>query len=209
MGSLEPKTVQALGLFVEKAHKLRSLRFTQHMLERGGKLKLSQEAGEPMMIEWEAPDPESVDAFVLTMRFFIQNNERSSLGSLERIAADPGLSMDWQAQYARVRAEFNNYLNMEAGPMQIMWGGHTYTHGEIMDTFVFGALAHANREKQELFEQWKQDKGIFVLFQYYFTHTLMTLLNAVAYLTSLAEKELGVSPAVAGSAPPIAELPAS
>jgi hypothetical protein len=178
------------------------------MLERGGKLKLSQEAGEPMRIEWDAPDDESVDAFVLTSRFFVQNNEPSSLGALERIVDDPGLSAKWKAEYKRVRAEFNDYRDMPAGPMQIMSGGHTYTHGEIWDVFVFGALAHANEAKQRQFEEWKQDEGIFVILQYYLTHVLMTLLSAVAYLASLAEEELRAA-AAAPAAPAAPPVPAS
>lgn len=189
MAALQLQTKETLELFVEKAQELFSSSFVEHMLATGGQLKVSFRTGENLEVHWAPPEAESVRAFVLTFRFFIQNNEAISLGSLQRVLDDPGISPQWANEYTRIRAELNQFLDAAAEPLHIVWNNHEHTRREVMEIFVFGGLAHANRDKRQIFEEWKKS-DFFTLFQYEFSNTLMNILSAIRYLAHLSEQEL-------------------
>jgi len=65
----------ALKLFNEKADKLRNSNFVKAAVENSG-VSLSWQEGEFFQITRTGPTEENVDAFVLTLRFFVQDNDR-------------------------------------------------------------------------------------------------------------------------------------
>ena len=69
------ETREALQLFVEKANKLKSLSFAESVREL--KFKWSWTRGESARFEIIGPNREQIDAFILTFRFFIQDNEHT------------------------------------------------------------------------------------------------------------------------------------
>ena len=79
--------VAALDLFNEKARKLEGLSFTRILASQKTGVTLSWKEGDPVTIERSGPDDEAIDAFVLTLRFFIQDNESTSLRNLANLYA--------------------------------------------------------------------------------------------------------------------------
>jgi hypothetical protein len=77
------KIIDGLNLFNEKAERLDKLSFVKTMFETKTGVSLSGEAKEDGTFEINSersgPDEEAVDAFVLTFRFFIQDNEKVPL----------------------------------------------------------------------------------------------------------------------------------
>lgn len=74
-----------LLLFNEKADKLEDLSFTKE-LENSG-VTISGKLGQPVQAQRHGPDDESIDAFVLTMRFFVQDNEITSFRNMADLYA--------------------------------------------------------------------------------------------------------------------------
>ena len=72
MNDVSKETLEA---FVAKAHKLIDSRFNTLILE-GLEVTFSFKREEGLSVEYKGPDAESIDAFILTFRFFIQQRER-------------------------------------------------------------------------------------------------------------------------------------
>ncbi len=78
-------SVQDIRLFNEKAEKLKRCSFTSTVFNQKTGVHISAKKGEPVRIERNGPNEEAIDAFVLTFRFFIQNNEKISFRNLAEL----------------------------------------------------------------------------------------------------------------------------
>jgi len=188
---MRSETREALELFVEKADKLRSLTY----LERAEEIRFSwawkDDKGEELEII--GPDKEQVEAFVLTLRFFIQKKEHSSFRWLwNNVLDDPGLSDHWKQELERIRDKLNEYLDKppKVIPLKIR-GEATITCGEILHTFIYGDLAHVNADKRKKYKKWmsmpKLAQGIL---QTQCLQIMKNLYEAINYISTLSEQEL-------------------
>jgi hypothetical protein len=88
------KHIEALELFNEKADKLLDSAFVGALVSGKTEATISGRRQENGSFEitpvLRGPSPEAVDAFVLTFRFFIQDNETTSLRSIATIYEEIG-----------------------------------------------------------------------------------------------------------------------
>src|SRR6266516_220888 len=99
-----------LQLFNDKADKLESLNFTKS-IQSGGFGLTFHATNEGAEISPHGPDSEAVDAFVLTMRFFIQDRDGISFEkTAQRYQALP-VKQELKDQVTAVRDGINNYLD--------------------------------------------------------------------------------------------------
>lgn len=81
------KIKKQLELFNLKADKLNSLSFAKTVQDAKSGWTISSKRGEDGLFrvtsERRGPDSESIDAFVLTLRMFLQNNDSCSIGNLQ------------------------------------------------------------------------------------------------------------------------------
>jgi len=188
--ALQEQTVETMVLFIEKANKLTTSRFVQYINDNTKGIQVSWKRGGKPSVDWDAPDGEAVDALVLTLRFFIQANERTSLRSMQNILSDPAISQYWRGRYEKVRDQLNEFLDSSPRQMQVGNGGPAFTRRETMEIFVYGGLAHANQQKRRIFEELKKDPFRFPMFEYNFVDTLNEIVNAVGYLAGICDREL-------------------
>ena len=188
---MREKTRDALSLFTEKSEKLLSLSFTKSVLAGETGVRVSGGTGKETEVERRGPSEEAIDAFILTFRFFIQDNESTSFRSLhDTVLDDPGLSDGWKQEFLRVRTELNHYLDGPLG-MNLIWNGKPVScRREVLDVFVYGGLAHANARKRKIFEKWKSNPVFFALLQFELVNTLFEALRAIAYISRLCKQEL-------------------
>jgi hypothetical protein len=148
--------IEALLLFNQKVEKLESLSFIPKALE-GTKASITWKelaAGYgKITTERIGPTPESIDAFVLTFRFFIQNNEICSLHNLSRLYDTLCTNMELRNNFEEARSTINKFLG--SGPqLGINFLGENLTYRKIMDIIIYGDLSHANKEKKVQLQQW-------------------------------------------------------
>src|SRR5215216_2324996 len=85
--------IRALELFNEKADELRNLRFVHSLQSQDSGWTLTLEEDEGGVSRF-GPEDESIRAFVLTFRFFVQDNEPTSIRNMaERYSRLHGASL--------------------------------------------------------------------------------------------------------------------
>jgi hypothetical protein len=90
--------------------------YVMEIIEGGLKFNISWDVKKGFSATHVSPNQEAIEAFVLTFRYFIQNNERISFGSLNNnVLPDPAITDNWRNEFTRVRNDVNQLL--ESGPM--------------------------------------------------------------------------------------------
>ena len=154
--------------------------------------------------EFSGPDREQAESFVARLRFFIQNNESTSLENISKLlqgdpATPPQLFADVEAVRADLRTVFDSVppirVSSAADPNPPTWG-------EIWDVFVYGDLAHENKEKRKRFEAWRKHEPSFALCNYYLSRIFVVFASGIVFLGGLFEAELQKIAAGGSTKPP-------
>lgn len=107
--------IRACYLFNEKAEKLMRLSFIQAMMAPDTGVTISWRLVEnghyAQRYERRGPGEEAIDAFVLTFRFFIQDNELSSFRMMSEHYTVAPIQDELRDEFARVRREMNGFLD--------------------------------------------------------------------------------------------------
>ncbi|MGB2842228.1 MAG: hypothetical protein WBC40_07115 [Halobacteriota archaeon] len=174
--------IESLRLFNEKYDKLMSLGFVKKIFEEKIGFTMSVKKDAPVDFQRHGPEGESIDAFVLTYRFFIQNNERISFQNMSEIYGRKEITQDRKEAFKNIRETINNFLDSNS---ILTINDKTYTHREIQDIFVYGGLSHANKAKKRIFDSWKRNQLLFGMLEEDFVGTLATILNAIQAIARL------------------------
>ena len=179
----------SLRLFNQKAERLVTSRFVKQAEKNSG-FQIRSAVGQPVEVFRYGPDQEAIDAFVLTFRFFIQDNEDSSFRNLSSLYALPEVPVSMRDSFTTARNTLNQYLESNTA-FQI--NGKHLTRWDILDTFLYGWLSHAkSKVKRKRYESWMANpllgplltnECIFILFQ---------VMNLIMYVRGLNEELLKV-----------------
>lgn len=176
----EQTALRALRLFNEKADKLDRLSFIDQVFEKpiGFRLRGDQDG---FIVSRLGPSAESIDAFCLTMRFFIQDTEPSSFRRLSSVYAFLGeMEIVDQASVDEFESAREAIKDLSAPIAYIPpFEGKSYTPWEIFDTIFYGALSHANDEKARLYERWRARTEVLLVMENWFVKTLATLILSI------------------------------
>ncbi|MBI4307151.1 MAG: hypothetical protein HY678_12610 [Chloroflexi bacterium] len=173
-------SIAALGLFNEKANKLEELSFTKKI--SGSGVTISGQLGQATVVERHGPDEESIDAFVLTMRFFVQDNETTSLRNMADIYSKIPIDKVLVGKFNAARAKTNAALDNRT---PISLNDEVLTYRVVFDVFLYGGLAHANPEKKRTYDAWARDPFVFSLLQNEFVFGLGILESMIFYTRAL------------------------
>ncbi len=177
----------AFRLYNEKADKLEGMSFTKRILSEGSGVQISVKRGEPVSAARFGPDQESIEAFVLTFRFFVQDNEPSSFRNLAVLYDDPTLSLDPDTvhRFKEAREAINSFLD---APTMVRINERRLTRREVFEVFMWGALAHSH--KKDTFDKWAGIPVFFQMMENEFVYTLASILRAVFAIRELNKEAL-------------------
>lgn len=179
------KDVEALKLFNEKAKKLERLSFTKKILTQpsGVKIDFKKETG--VKVKRRGPEENSIDAFVLTLRFFVQDNEICSFRNMAKIYEGLPISTDKKKSFNKIRNFVNTFLNKDS---PFVFGKRKLKNRQIFETFMYGGLAHANKEKKKEHEKWVSDPYLEPLLTNEFVWIMAEILKAIFHAEKVNEQ---------------------
>jgi hypothetical protein len=183
--------VATLRLFNEKVERLDRLSFTQYLRTNGLGIFFSARIGEPVTMSVHMPNEEATDAFVLTLRYFLQDNESISIRQMAKLYQSMPVSQNLKDRYAGLRDRINTALDSRS---PIDFEGEGLTHRDVLYVFLYGGLAHANRDKKAQFDEWGKNELLFAAMQMIFNRAILGLLQFLvsahlANMQAIAELE--------------------
>lgn len=184
---LDRNDLKAMKLFIDKAEKLNNSNFTKKIISEGFGLTISAKKGGHVKIEKKFPPDESIDAFVLTLRFFIQKRDSSSFKNLAKIYSKLPDYCKEKINFLKAHKELNDYLDSPDKSLCITVDGKKLTNREIFNTFVYGWLAHADDENKKKYDSWMANPLAGPLLQEEFINIMSNILRCIFYVQELNE----------------------
>jgi hypothetical protein len=141
---------------------------------------------------FDEPEREQLEAFVMRLRFFIQNNESTSLENISKLFQnDQSVSPTLKQEFEKVRVDLRTAFD-SLPPIQVTSKNDPVppTWGEIWDVFVYGDVAHANQAKRERYERWRNHPPSYTLCKYYLSRIFLLISSGIVFVADLMEKEI-------------------
>jgi hypothetical protein len=198
--------LETLKFFNEKADTLNKYkRFMESLHERKLAFTQSPEKSGRYQITVEGPDYESLAACVLTIRFFMQNNEPISFCNMKALYDNLATSQENKKKFNQIRNELNKYLDRDSplviaaqntNPERILASnlndfftkplndalasGNKLTNWKILDLFVYGHFSHGKDKREEFNRLFLSNSGaIYPVAWFIFTEILIEFMRCV------------------------------
>lgn len=176
--------INDLKFFNEKATKLENCSFTDMVFNQDTGFTISFKNDEQPLIKIQrrGPSDEAIDAFVLTFRFFIQDNEKSSFRNMAAIYEQLPILEERKEEFKMARKCFNDFLDSNSF---LHIDGQLLTYRHILDTFVYGSLSHANERKKKEYDLWMLNPFSNQIVTNEFVVTLARVFDVIFYIRNL------------------------
>ena len=112
---MKSEAISDLKLFNEKAALLLNSSFANAMLRNESAFMFSWKAGENYEAILVGAEGESVDAAFLTLRMFLQNNDRISIGSIANLYFQEQELNPCQAGFDSIKSQINSFIDRSNG----------------------------------------------------------------------------------------------
>jgi len=182
MSALSIDQTRRLRLFNDKADELDGSRFARALYDQQSGVIVQGGLTGPAEAVFVGPDDEAIRAFVLTIRLFQQNGDGISIQQLADIYAEPGVPQDVRVEFDRVCKALNDRL--DSNTMFVIDNVHL-TRRRVLNTFLYGELAHVNPNKRVVYEQWQTMGMAFALMSNEFVVTLGEFFNCVRWIRDI------------------------
>ena len=151
--------------------------------------QLQEDGSYKLRPEVRCPSTEATKAFVLTFRYFIQDNETISLRNIGALYDQASVDPQLKQHISSARIAVNQMLD-SPNFMNLNYNGNIPTNREVMDVFVYGGLAHANIKKYQRFKEWMSFPPSAAIMQVCFNMILGHVLQAIIYIANVNERAL-------------------
>ena len=149
------EAIERLRLFNEKAAKLSRLSFADKAFAENAGATLHYDSElKRARLEKRGADEESTDALALTLRLFLQPRDGIQFEQIERLYQQMALPEEDKYWVTENLKDLNAFL-ASAGTPEIRVDGERITHRIVLETFLYGNLAHANEDKRKRLVIWK------------------------------------------------------
>lgn len=145
MRAFKTEDISDLKLFNEKAACLLTSSFADAMLRGESGFRFSWNASEGGKAVYSGAKGESVDAAFLTLRMFLQNNDRISIGNMAKLYLHIQELAAYRSDFDSIRTQINDFLDAGNG---IDFSGKHYTNREVIELLLYGSKGHSNRAKE-------------------------------------------------------------
>ena len=183
------KSIEQLSLFIEKIEKLNSSSFVRSIAERGSKLKIScnMESGF-LEVRKIGPDAEQIDAFVLTMRLFMQDNDNVSIRKIESLVKSLPVSSKLKDSFEKNRLNLNVRLD---APCWISINQDHPSNRVVLQTILYGDLSHVNWRSRKRYLSWIEEPMGKEFVEYEFIGILLDFLRTLSAMAEISRRVIG------------------
>lgn len=168
--------------FTEKADKLVNSTFSKEMTGKTG-IYLSWEENKQIVVNI-GPNGEFIDAFVLTFRFFIQDNDSISFRNMSIAFQAEIVHESIKKQFFDVQSKLNHYLDTDT----IFNIGGVISRRKLLDIFVYGELSHMNPSKKQTYDTWMGNEFMAPLLLHEFRLILHNVLKFIKFVSGLSSQ---------------------
>jgi hypothetical protein len=137
-----------INLFNEKATRIEQLSFSKWLSSTDIQVIIEKNDDDSLTTKSDFIDLEAIEAFALTFRFFMQNNESSSFGRLSETFKKIEIASDIQTRYEEIRKRLNAFLDSKS----IANAPNFIAYREVVDIVLYGNLAHANKTRKSEYD---------------------------------------------------------
>lgn len=157
---IKKEIIDSLILFEEKIEELRSSKFFHFYFEeiKGINYNISWKkipGGGVLGSSFPEPPEETIKAYLLPLRFFIQERERCSIRNLGNKII-PKIENDFSEQtteFKQIREAINSFLDSPPGiKLKFQWGSEQLefkSNRDINNCFIYGHYAHAEENNNQ------------------------------------------------------------
>mgnify|MGYP006967019977 CR=1 FL=1 len=177
------KEIEVLKLFVDRIERLLRSRLTQHILQHQIGCKIFWEEGKNIKIEYPQCDEDDCYSFILSLRFFIQNNDEISIEKISNLIERLPLSNQIKEPFKHNREELSRYLD---SPPFCMAFGEPKSYRDLFNTFIYGDLAHLNENLRSVYSRWLKDPLVWPHMQTQFFMVLQNFLLCLSAFRNVA-----------------------
>lgn len=174
--------LKTLELFNEKVDRLKENSFVKHVISQKTGFTISWEKEKDLMIEKKFPEKESIEAFVLTLRYFIQDNEKISLRNIAKIYDKLPNGNQKKGLFKDALKNLNDFLDTPDKQLNIKENEKEWSKREIFDVIIYGELAHANEKKRQIYKRWMKKPVFGVIIENEFIIILDYIMRILMYL---------------------------
>jgi hypothetical protein len=184
--------IKILDLFNYKAERLKKSSFKVSFIDEVPEIKISSGT----LKEQGFPNEDSLDACILTIRLFIQDNEPISIRNIQKLYDTLPISQDRKSRFSQARDKLNTFLDRPSlfeRTIIILIGNQgklNPTNREILNAFVYGEYSHLTRR-----EKYKELTGNPLEFSFTkmeFIHILRTMIEIIIEIDQLNQEVISV-----------------
>jgi hypothetical protein len=179
------EALQRLRLFNEKAEKLQRCSFIEKVFRSDHGVTIHFGEDRPLTVEKQGADEEATDALSLTLRFFFNQRDGISLCQMRELYQALPLP-DEEKQ--KVRDSFGRYDEFLNSGIGVVFRENALTNWNVLETVLYGDLAHANDNKRPIFEEWREAAPFGILVQFYYEEAVARIVQFVVALQRFNEK---------------------
>jgi len=180
--------IETLEIFILSVDELSQSKFIKEVEENGIGTGIHCDFGSGTLTSYKVtPELDSLKAFVLTIRFFRQNNEPTSLSRMEQMILSLKIDKALKREFSDTRKALNAYLDEE--PDVIIEGIKALnTRRDIFETFLYGRFAHANREKRKTLKNLMESVQAYDDMEAIFNTILVQFLTKLKIMREVCQK---------------------
>ncbi|MDF1617303.1 hypothetical protein [Petrocella sp. FN5] len=180
--------IETLQIFNEKADKIFTSSFVEDFKNNGIKMNIKIDGGIGHIPTINIPDESFFDALILTLRFFIQDNEEISIRNLNEVYNKDNIKKELKDEFNGTRNELINFLGFNC---HINDNGKSYSRREVFDIFIYGNYAHHTKRKE--YQVLKNNKFLYPMYCYEFTNILLEYIKSIAKIEAINVELLNIN----------------
>jgi hypothetical protein len=182
------EALRRLRLFNEKAEKLQRCSFIEKVFRPDHGVTIHFGEDQPLTVEKQGADEEATDALTLTLRFFFNQRDGISLSQMRELYEALPVPDEEKRKARDAFGRYDGFLNSGIG---VVFKGHALTNWNVLETVLYGDLAHANDNKRPIFEEWREAAPFGTLVQFYYEEAVARVVQFVVACQQFNEELIG------------------